>query len=92
MVRDEIQTAVNMIAAALDEISHKLPERIVAGVDEQAPRHADASALGDGQSRRMRHSDQTCIHRQSQSGGNRKFRGIHRFAGCAGQAHRAPAG
>jgi hypothetical protein len=37
MVRGEIQKAVNAIAAALDEISHKLPARIVAGADEQAP-------------------------------------------------------
>src|ERR1700684_1062670 len=37
MVRSEIQSAVNAIAAALDEISHKLPARIVAGADEQAP-------------------------------------------------------
>jgi uncharacterized membrane protein YccC len=37
MVSGEIQTAVNAIAAALDEISHKLPARIVAGADEQAP-------------------------------------------------------
>ena len=37
MVRGEIQRAVNVIAAALDEISHKLPARIVAGADEQAP-------------------------------------------------------
>jgi uncharacterized membrane protein YccC len=37
MVSGEIQRAVNAIAAALDEISHKLPARIVAGADEQAP-------------------------------------------------------
>ena len=37
MVRDEIQTAVNVIAAALDEISHNLPARIATGADEQAP-------------------------------------------------------
>ena len=37
MVRGEIQTAVNAIAAALDEISHKLPARIAVGADEQAP-------------------------------------------------------
>ena len=37
MVPGEIQTAVNAIAAALDEISHNLPARIVAGADEQAP-------------------------------------------------------
>ena len=37
MVSGEIQSAVNAIAAALDEISHKLPARIVAGADEQAP-------------------------------------------------------
>ena len=36
MVPDEIQTAVNAIAAALDEISHNLPARIVAGTDDQA--------------------------------------------------------
>ena len=37
MIPGEIQRAVNAIAAALDEISHKLPARIVAGADEQAP-------------------------------------------------------
>jgi uncharacterized membrane protein YccC len=37
MVRDEIQSAVNAIADALDEISHKLPAHIVVGADEQAP-------------------------------------------------------
>ena len=37
MVRGEIQSAVNAIAAALDEISHKLPARIAVGADEQAP-------------------------------------------------------
>ena len=37
MVPGEIQRAVNALAAALDEISHKLSARIVAGVDEQAP-------------------------------------------------------
>jgi uncharacterized membrane protein YccC len=37
MVRGEIQRAVNALAAALDEISHKLSARIVAGADEQAP-------------------------------------------------------
>lgn len=37
MVRDDIQRAVNAIAAALDEISHNLPPSIVAGADEQAP-------------------------------------------------------
>ncbi len=37
MVPGEIQRAVNAIAAALDEIAHKLPARIVAGADEQAP-------------------------------------------------------
>ena len=37
MVPDEIQRAVNALAAALDEISHKLSARIVAGADEQAP-------------------------------------------------------
>ena len=37
MVLGEIQIAVNAIAAALDEISHNLPARIVAGADEQAP-------------------------------------------------------
>jgi uncharacterized membrane protein YccC len=36
MVRGEIQRAVNAIAAALDEISHNLPARIVVGADEQA--------------------------------------------------------
>ena len=33
----EIQVAVNAIAAALDEISHNLPARIIVGADEQAP-------------------------------------------------------
>ena len=37
MVRGEIQAAVDAIAAALDEISHKLPARIVAGADQQDP-------------------------------------------------------
>jgi uncharacterized membrane protein YccC len=37
MLRGEIQRAVNAIAAALDEISRKLPARIVVGADEQAP-------------------------------------------------------
>jgi hypothetical protein len=37
MVRGEVQMAVDAIAAALDEISHKLPARIVVGADEQAP-------------------------------------------------------
>jgi hypothetical protein len=37
MVRGEVQKAVDAIAAALDEISHKLPARIVAGTDEQTP-------------------------------------------------------
>jgi uncharacterized membrane protein YccC len=37
MVQGEVQTAVDAIAAALDEISHKLPARIVAGTDEEAP-------------------------------------------------------
>ena len=37
MVRGEIQSAVNAIAAALDEISHKLPARVVTGADEQTP-------------------------------------------------------
>jgi hypothetical protein len=37
MVPGEIQTAVNAIAAALDEISHNLPARIAEGADEQAP-------------------------------------------------------
>jgi uncharacterized membrane protein YccC len=36
MVRGEIQSAANAIAAALDEISHQLPGCIVAGADEQA--------------------------------------------------------
>src|ERR1700722_20176546 len=36
-VAGEIQRAVNAIAAALDEISHKLTARIVIGADEQAP-------------------------------------------------------
>jgi uncharacterized membrane protein YccC len=36
MVPGEIQTAVNAIAAALDEISHHLPARIAEGADEQA--------------------------------------------------------
>jgi uncharacterized membrane protein YccC len=33
----EVQVAVNAIAAALDEISHNLPARIIVGADEQAP-------------------------------------------------------
>ena len=37
MVTGEIQMAVNAIAAALDEISHNQPARILAGADEQAP-------------------------------------------------------
>jgi uncharacterized membrane protein YccC len=37
MVPGEIQRAVNAIAAALDEISHKLPAHIVADADELAP-------------------------------------------------------
>ncbi len=37
MVPDETQSAVNAIAAALDEISHNLPARIVAGAEEQTP-------------------------------------------------------
>ena len=37
MVAGEIQRAVNAIAAALDEISHKLPAHIIAGADELAP-------------------------------------------------------
>jgi uncharacterized membrane protein YccC len=37
MVPGEIQAAVDAIAAALDEISHNLPARIAAGVDEQTP-------------------------------------------------------
>jgi uncharacterized membrane protein YccC len=35
-VRGEVQMAVDAIAAALDEISHKLPARIVVGANEQA--------------------------------------------------------
>ena len=37
MVPGEIQAAVDAIAAALDEISHNLPTRIGAGVDEESP-------------------------------------------------------
>lgn len=37
MVRGELQRAVNAIAASLDEVSHNLPARIVAGANEQAP-------------------------------------------------------
>jgi uncharacterized membrane protein YccC len=37
MVPGEIQGAVNALAASLDEMSHKLPARIVAGADEQTP-------------------------------------------------------
>ncbi len=37
MVLGEIQAAVNAIAAALDEISHRLPARIAVGADEQTP-------------------------------------------------------
>ena len=36
MVSGEVQTSVNAIAAALDQISHNLPARIAAGADEQA--------------------------------------------------------
>ena len=36
MIPREIQTAVNAIAAALDEISHNIPARIAEGADEQA--------------------------------------------------------
>jgi uncharacterized membrane protein YccC len=37
MVPGEIQRAVNAIAAALDEISHKLPAHIIADAEELAP-------------------------------------------------------
>jgi len=37
MVLGEVQIAVNAIAAALDEIAHKLPARIVTGTDEETP-------------------------------------------------------
>ena len=37
MVLGEIQRAVNAMAAALDEISHKLAAHIIAGADELAP-------------------------------------------------------
>jgi hypothetical protein len=37
MIPGEIQSAVNAIAGALDEISHNLPARIATGADEQAP-------------------------------------------------------
>jgi uncharacterized membrane protein YccC len=37
MVRGEVQMAVDAIAAGLDEISHKLPARIVVGANEQSP-------------------------------------------------------
>ena len=37
MLAEEIQRAVSAIAAALEEICHKLPARIGLGVDEQAP-------------------------------------------------------
>jgi uncharacterized membrane protein YccC len=37
MVRGEVQMAVDAIAAALEEISHKLAARIIAGADELAP-------------------------------------------------------
>ena len=37
MVPGEIQRAVNAIAAALDEISHKLPAHIAAGAEELVP-------------------------------------------------------
>ena len=37
MVLGELQTAVNAIAAALDEMAHRLPSRILTGADEQAP-------------------------------------------------------
>ena len=36
MARRKIHRAVNAIAAALDEISHELPARVVVGADEQA--------------------------------------------------------
>ena len=52
MVPGEIQTAVNAIAAALDEISHNLPTRIGDRRGRASSRHADACALGDGQSSR----------------------------------------
>ena len=54
MVRGEIQSAVNAIAAALDEISHKLPARIAVGADEQAPATRTHLRSGDGQSGRAR--------------------------------------
>ena len=60
MVPGEIQRAVNAIAAALDEITHKLPAHITAGAEElAAPRYADPSAPGDGHSGRARDRDQT---------------------------------
>ena len=37
MVGGEIQSAVNAIAGALEEISHNLPVRIATGADEQVP-------------------------------------------------------
>jgi uncharacterized membrane protein YccC len=37
MVAGEIQAAVNVLAVALDEISHNLPARIAEGADELAP-------------------------------------------------------
>jgi uncharacterized membrane protein YccC len=37
MIGDEVQMAVDAIAAALDEISHNLPAHIVKGADELAP-------------------------------------------------------
>ncbi|HUN57134.1 MAG TPA: FUSC family protein [Candidatus Binataceae bacterium] len=37
LVQDEIQRAVNAIADSLDAIAYKLPERILAGADEQTP-------------------------------------------------------
>ena len=92
MVPGEIQAAVNAIAAALDEISHNLPARIAAGADEQAPATRTQVRLAmDNLAARVIEIRPAYIGK-SQSGGNRKFRGIHRFAGCADQAHRAPAG
>jgi len=91
MVRGDIQAAVSAIAAALDEISHNLPARVVAGTDEQAlATRTNVRLAMDNLSARVLRSDQHTSAKPVR--GNRKFRGIYRFAGCDDQAHRAPAG
>ena len=92
MVPGEIQAAVNAIAASLDEISHNLLVHIAGGADEQAPATRTHLRLAmDSLAARLVEIRPAYIG-YSQSGGNRKFRGIHRFIGAAGQAHRASAG